>query len=64
LRQNEIGPGFAIDDGAALHFMNHQVYRVIASREGATAYRVSATGTETREEPLPVDYLTPATAEA
>jgi peptidase E len=64
LRQGEIAAGFAIDDGAAIHFINHQVHRVIASRQGATAYRVSATGAETREEPLSVDYLAPATAEA
>jgi peptidase E len=57
LRDGAIAPGFAIDDGAAIHFVSDQVYRVVASREGATAYRVQATGVEVREEPLPVEQL-------
>jgi peptidase E len=62
LRSGEIAPGFAIDDGAAIHFTNDQVHRVVASRKGATAYRVYATGAEVREELMPVDYLSPVTA--
>jgi dipeptidase E len=61
LRHGEIAPGFAIDDGAAIHFTNDQVHRVVASRNGATAYRVYMAGAEVREEPMPVDYLAPAT---
>jgi dipeptidase E len=61
LRHGEIAPGFAIDDGAAIHFTNDQVHRVVASRMGATAYRVYMAGAEVREEPMPVDYLAPAT---
>ena len=57
LRQGEIAPGFAIDDGAALHFTGDQVHCVVASRRGATAYRVHSTGTEVREEPMSVEYL-------
>jgi peptidase E len=57
LHNGAIAPGFAIDDGAAIHFRNIQVHRVVASREGATAYRVQATGAEVREEPLPVEHL-------
>jgi dipeptidase E len=64
LRQGEIAPGFAIDDGAAIHFTGDQVHRVIASRQGATAYRVHSTGADAREEPMPVDYLAAVTAEA
>jgi peptidase E len=57
LRNGAIAPGFANDDGAAIHFRSNQVHRVVASREGATAYRVRATGAEVREEPLPVEHL-------
>jgi dipeptidase E len=64
LRHGEIASGFAVDDGAAIHFMNHQIHRVIASRKGATAYRVQAMGAEVQEEPMPVELLSPATAMA
>jgi dipeptidase E len=57
LRQGEIAPGFAIDDGGAIHFTGDQVHRVIASRQGATAYRVRSAGADVREEPLPAEHL-------
>jgi peptidase E len=60
LHDGEIVPGFAIDDGAAIHYANDQVHRVIASRQGATAYRVSVVGAEVQEEPMPVEFLSPA----
>jgi len=55
LHTGEITPGFAIDDGAALHFMHTDVHRVVASRRGATAYRVQLRDGAVHEEPLPVD---------
>jgi dipeptidase E len=55
----EILPGFAIDDGAALHFINHEVYRVVASRKGATAYHVRVMNGAVREEAMAVDYPPP-----
>jgi dipeptidase E len=57
LHSGAIAPGFAIDDGAAIHFRNNQVHRVVASRKGVTAYRVHATGAEVQEESLPVEHL-------
>jgi dipeptidase E len=57
LRRGEIAPGFAIDDGAGIHFTDDQVRRIVASRKGATAYRVHAAGGEVREEPMPAEYL-------
>ncbi|MAG29769.1 MAG: peptidase E [Deltaproteobacteria bacterium] len=36
----EIVPGFAIDDGAALHFVNARATRVVVGRPGAKVYRV------------------------
>ena len=39
-------PGYAADDGAALHFVGAELREVLAVREGATAYRVEP-GSET-----------------
>ena len=55
LYTGEITPGFAIDDGAAMHFVDTDVHRVVASRRGATAYRVQLRDGTVHEEPLPVD---------
>jgi dipeptidase E len=41
LRRGEIAAGYAIDDGAAIHFVNGSISRVVASRPGASAYRVA-----------------------
>jgi dipeptidase E len=49
--------GFAVDDGAALHFVGDELARVVASRADARAYRVDAVDGEVAELPLPVDYL-------
>jgi dipeptidase E len=40
--------GLAIDDGAALHFVDSDLHEVVSARAGATAYRVTGAG----EEPL------------
>jgi len=55
LHTDEIAAGFAIDDGAAIHFVDTDVHRVVASRRGATAYRVQMRNGAVQEEPLPVD---------
>jgi peptidase E len=39
-------PGYAADDGAALHFVGRELREVVASRPGAQAYRVES-GSET-----------------
>jgi dipeptidase E len=57
LRNGGITPGFAIEDGAGIHFTDDQVHRVVSSRKGASAYRVRLVGAEVREEPMPVEYL-------
>ncbi len=61
LREGEIAPGFAIDDGAAIHYRDDQIHRVIASRVGASAYRVHLIGAEVREERMPVEHLAAVT---
>jgi dipeptidase E len=50
-------PGFAADDGVALHFIGTQLERVVSSREDGGAYHVDAHGGGVRETPLEVTYL-------
>jgi dipeptidase E len=50
-------PGLAIDDGAAVHFVDDDLHRVVASRPGVTAYRVGLRDGSVREEALPVEFL-------
>ena len=58
LLAGEIRPGYAIDDGALLHFVNTDLHAVVSSRKDATAYRVEMRESAVHEEPLPVDYRT------
>jgi dipeptidase E len=53
----QIIPGLALDDGAAVHFQDGQLYRSVSSRPTATTYRVTLAGSLVHEEPLPVTYL-------
>jgi hypothetical protein len=41
--------GFAADDGAALHFSNAELLRVVTSRPNAKAYRVELLAGEVQE---------------
>lgn len=50
-------PGYAADDGAALHFVGKDLARVVSSRPHAGAYRVEPVGNEVVETPLEVEYL-------
>ncbi len=50
-------PGFAADDGAALHFRGKELSRVVSSRPRARAYRVEPIDGEVVELPLDVEYL-------
>jgi dipeptidase E len=50
-------PGYAADDGAALHFRGEQLHRVISSRPQARAYRVEPVGGEIAETVLETAYL-------
>ena len=49
--------GYAVEDGAALHFVGDELARVVASRPAARAFRVAAVGDEVVESALPVGYL-------
>jgi peptidase E len=57
LRAGGLRPGYACDDGAALHFVGHDLERTVSSRRGARAYRVELDGTTVRETPLRTKHL-------
>jgi hypothetical protein len=50
-------PGFAADDGVALHFRGTLLERVVSARERAFAYRVEPYGKSVIEFPLEVTQL-------
>jgi peptidase E len=50
-------PGYAAEDGAALHFVGSELDRVVTSRPAARAYRVEAVDGTARETPLPAVSL-------
>jgi dipeptidase E len=52
-----VRPGFAVDDGAALHFVGRALERVVSSRPRARAFRVEPIDGEVVEQPLAVSYL-------
>jgi peptidase E len=49
-------PGLAIDDGAAVHFVDDEIRGVVASRPGVTAYRVQTISGAAQETALPVEF--------
>ena len=46
-------PGYAADDGTALHFVGTELREVVATAPGAAAYRVE----RGRETPIPARLL-------
>jgi len=57
-----MGPGFAADDGAALHFAGTELVHVVSSRAGKGAHRVEVRGGEVVEERIEGRYLGTAPA--
>ena len=57
LSSGEIMPGYALDDGVAMHFVGGEVQRIVSSRPDARAYRMGMTGDEVQETPLATRYL-------
>lgn len=57
LREARIRDGFAADDGAALHFVDERLSRVVSSRPNARAYRVEMRGDDVAETPLETQFL-------
>ncbi len=56
-----IMPGYAADDGVALHFIGGQLARCVSSRPQARAYRLERAGDEAVETPIVPLYLGEAT---
>ncbi|MFT4413792.1 Type 1 glutamine amidotransferase-like domain-containing protein [Fredinandcohnia humi] len=52
----KIKPGYATDDGVALHYRNEEVYRIVSSRPYAKAYKVYFEG-QVKEEKLKTEFL-------
>jgi peptidase E len=50
-------PGYAVDDGAALHFCGTGLAEVVSSHDAARAYRVERAGDTVRETILPTRHL-------
>jgi peptidase E len=59
LLKGEIEPGYAIEDGVAVHFRNGSRERVVTKRRGAKAYYVSVKGGHVHEDPLDAVLLAP-----
>lgn len=57
LLRGALEPGYAMDDGAAVHFRDGRVLRAVASRPKANAFRVDAVNGAVVEQPLPIERL-------
>lgn len=53
VEQGTLQPGIAADDGAAIHYIDQEIKKVVSSRPAAKAYQVFKGG----EEELVVEYL-------
>ena len=50
-------PGYAAEDGAALHFVGGELSRAVASRPEARGYRLEAARGRVVETRIPTSYL-------
>lgn len=57
LAAGELGAGYGVDEGAALHFVDERLHEVVASHAGVTAYRVGREGDRVDERPLAARVL-------
>jgi len=57
LKSGEILPGYAVDDSAALHFVDDKLAGVVSSRPLARAYRLWKDAGEVKEEAVETVYL-------
>lgn len=57
LQQGALPPGYAADDGAALHFLGTEPVKAVCSRPSARVYRVRWTGTQIEEIALEMQLL-------
>jgi peptidase E len=59
VKSGEMRPGYGLDDSAAVHFVDGDLYRAVASREGATAYYIDKQGDDVVETPQEMTLLSP-----
>jgi len=57
IQAEEISPGYAIDDGVAVHFRNGRMERVVSKRSQSTAYYVSMDAGLVRERAIDATLL-------
>ncbi|TCZ68315.1 peptidase E [Paenibacillus albiflavus] len=57
IESNQIGNGYATDDGVALHYRGDELFQVVSSRPGAMAYRVELVNHQAVETPIKPIYL-------
>ena len=57
IRAKKLPPGVAADDGAAVHFIGRKIFRCVASRPHARAYRVELVEGNVVETALPTQFL-------
>jgi peptidase E len=57
VQSGEAPPGYAIEDGVAVHFRRGRLERVVSKKDGAKAYYVSADAGSVEERPLEVTLL-------
>lgn len=57
IRQGKLKSGYGVDDGAALHFVDGELVKVVSSRQEATAYFVQRANDGVREQSLETHFL-------
>ena len=57
LSQNLIQPGYAIEDGAAVHFVGDDIHKAVASRPNARVYRMRLVNGAPEEQTLDTEFL-------
>jgi dipeptidase E len=55
--KGKILPGIALEDSAAIHFINQDIYRTIASDPGAKAYQVRLVDGAVEEQAFAAEYI-------
>jgi dipeptidase E len=55
----KIAPGYGVEDGVALHYIDTQLTSVVSSRPNAKAYRLALVDGDVLETPLDTRYLGP-----
>jgi dipeptidase E len=57
LSEDQILPGFGVDDGVALHFVDRELHRIVSSRPDARAYAVEKVAGKVEDRALESVYL-------